>query len=115
MMGGGGAPEGKPGSGGPGGGPQRGILNVALGYRYPQGAVVGADPATPVVPENLDLTGAPGSRAPTSGSTAPTAETPPASPPSTSTRTPSSCSATPPSPPAGTRRRPAWPPTSASP
>ncbi|MEU0167661.1 FAD-dependent monooxygenase [Streptomyces iakyrus] len=49
---------------GAGGGPQRGILNVALGYRYPQGAVVGADPATPVVPESLDLTGAPGSRAP---------------------------------------------------
>ncbi|WP_327181770.1 FAD-dependent oxidoreductase [Streptomyces sp. NBC_01334] len=47
-----------------GGGPQRGILNVALGYRYPQGAVVGADPAVPVVPESLDLTGAPGSRAP---------------------------------------------------
>ncbi|MER6168074.1 FAD-dependent oxidoreductase [Streptomyces violaceorubidus] len=58
------------GPGGPGGpprgkgGPQRGILNVALGYRYPRGAVVGADPATPVVPEGLDLTGAPGSRAP---------------------------------------------------
>jgi putative polyketide hydroxylase len=52
-----------PGAGG-GGGPQRGILNVALGYRYPQGAVVGADPATPVVPERLDLSGAPGSRAP---------------------------------------------------
>ncbi|MFF1445832.1 FAD-dependent oxidoreductase [Streptomyces sp. NPDC058295] len=47
-----------------GGGPQRGILNVALGYRYPQGAVVGADPAVPVVPESLDLTGGPGSRAP---------------------------------------------------
>ncbi|MGW2635780.1 FAD-dependent oxidoreductase [Streptomyces sp. NPDC001348] len=46
------------------GGPQRGILNVALGYRYPQGAVVDADPATPVVPEALHLTGAPGSRAP---------------------------------------------------
>ncbi|GGQ26081.1 FAD-dependent oxidoreductase [Streptomyces mutabilis] len=61
---GGGAPDGRPG-GAPGpGGPQRGILNVALGYRYPQGAVVGADPATPVVPEGLDLTGAPGSRAP---------------------------------------------------
>ncbi|OWA17092.1 polyketide hydroxylase [Streptomyces sp. CS159] len=60
---GGGAPGGAP-AGGPGGGPQRGILNVALGYRYPQGAVVGADPATPVVPEGLDLTGAPGSRAP---------------------------------------------------
>ncbi|WP_121708836.1 FAD-dependent monooxygenase [Streptomyces sp. E5N91] len=61
----GGAPGGGPGGGGPGGGgPQRGILNVALGYRYPRGAVVGADPATPVVPEGLDLTGAPGSRAP---------------------------------------------------
>ncbi|WP_411576190.1 FAD-dependent oxidoreductase [Streptomyces mutabilis] len=61
----GGAPDGGPGGApGPGGGPQRGILNVALGYRYPQGAVVGADPATPVVPEGLGLTGAPGSRAP---------------------------------------------------
>ncbi|NEB58612.1 FAD-dependent monooxygenase [Streptomyces diastaticus] len=59
----GGAARGGPG-GAPGGGPQRGILNVALGYRYPQGAVVGADPATPVVPEGLDLSGAPGSRAP---------------------------------------------------
>ena len=49
---------------GAGGGPQRGILNVALGYRYPQGAVVGADPAAAVVPENLDLSGEPGSRAP---------------------------------------------------
>lgn len=50
--------------GGGGGGPQRGILNVALGYRYPRGAVLGADPASPVVPERLDLSGAPGSRAP---------------------------------------------------
>ncbi|NEY31860.1 monooxygenase [Streptomyces sp. PRKS01-65] len=49
---------------GAGGAPQRGILNVALGYRYPRGAVIGADPAVPVVPEGLDLTGAPGSRAP---------------------------------------------------
>ncbi|MFE7172654.1 FAD-dependent oxidoreductase [Streptomyces sp. NPDC057616] len=49
---------------GTGGGPRRGILNVALGYRYPQGAVVGADPTAVVVPENLDLTGEPGSRAP---------------------------------------------------
>jgi putative polyketide hydroxylase len=47
-----------------GGGPQRGILNVALGYRYPHGAVVGAGTATPVVPEGLDLSGEPGSRAP---------------------------------------------------
>ncbi|MEU1045579.1 FAD-dependent monooxygenase [Streptomyces sp. NPDC005897] len=62
--GGPGGPGGAPGGGGPGGGPQRGILNVALGYRYPRGAVVGADPATPVVPEGLDLSGAPGSRAP---------------------------------------------------
>ncbi|MGW4009394.1 FAD-dependent oxidoreductase [Streptomyces sp. NPDC004763] len=63
---GGGGPGGASGGApaGPPGGPQRGILNVALGYRYPQGAVVGADPATPVVPEGLDLTGAPGSRAP---------------------------------------------------
>ncbi|MFD9040930.1 FAD-dependent oxidoreductase [Streptomyces bottropensis] len=52
-----------PGVGG-GGGPQRGILNVALGYRYPQGAVLGTDPTAPVVPERLDLTGEPGSRAP---------------------------------------------------
>ncbi|MFJ5777015.1 FAD-dependent oxidoreductase [Streptomyces sp. NPDC093094] len=52
-----------PGAGG-GGGPQRGILNVALGYRYPQGAVAGADPATPIVPDGLDLSGQPGSRAP---------------------------------------------------
>jgi putative polyketide hydroxylase len=49
---------------GDGGGPQRGILNVALGYRYPQGAVAGTDPAMPVVPERLDLSGEPGSRAP---------------------------------------------------
>ncbi|MGW0709057.1 FAD-dependent oxidoreductase [Streptomyces sp. NPDC002643] len=46
------------------GGPQRGILDVALGYRYPNGAVVGIEPGTPVVPDALDLTGAPGSRAP---------------------------------------------------
>ncbi|MFH9864198.1 FAD-dependent oxidoreductase [Streptomyces sp. NPDC017202] len=46
------------------GGPQRGILNVALGYRYPQGAVVGTDPTSPVVPEKLALDGAPGTRAP---------------------------------------------------
>ncbi|MFD8301081.1 FAD-dependent oxidoreductase [Streptomyces sp. NPDC059690] len=46
------------------GGPQRGILNVALGYRYPQGAVVGTDATAPVVPDGLALTGEPGSRAP---------------------------------------------------
>ncbi|MFC3573166.1 FAD-dependent oxidoreductase [Streptomyces yaanensis] len=45
-------------------GKQGGILNVVLGHRYPQGAVVGADPAVPVVPEAFRLTGEPGSRAP---------------------------------------------------
>jgi putative polyketide hydroxylase len=49
---------------GAGSGPQRGILNVALGYRYPHGAVCGADPVMPVVPEKLALNGEPGSRAP---------------------------------------------------
>ncbi|MET9735727.1 FAD-dependent monooxygenase [Streptomyces sp. NPDC006458] len=49
---------------GGGGAPQRGILNVALGYRYREGAVVGGAPDAPVVPEGLDLTGEPGSRAP---------------------------------------------------
>ncbi|MFH8799238.1 FAD-dependent oxidoreductase [Streptomyces sp. NPDC017936] len=49
---------------GTGGAPQRGILNVTLGYRYPRGAVVDADPAGTVVPERLALTGEPGSRAP---------------------------------------------------
>ncbi len=55
-----------PGAGGPGGpgGRKGGILNVALGYRYPRGAVLGADPAVPVVPEGVRLTGEPGSRAP---------------------------------------------------
>lgn len=45
-------------------GRQRGILNVALGYRYPRGAVLGTDPTTPVVPDALALTGEPGTRAP---------------------------------------------------
>ncbi|MFI8966389.1 FAD-dependent oxidoreductase [Streptomyces sp. NPDC053493] len=52
-----------PGAGGPPGG-RGGILNVALGYRYPHGAVQGADPAQPVVPDRLSLVGEPGSRAP---------------------------------------------------
>ncbi|GGU61965.1 hypothetical protein GCM10010211_28740 [Streptomyces albospinus] len=47
-----------------GGGRQRGVLTVALGYCYPQGAVIGADPDLPVVPEQLRLTGEPGTRAP---------------------------------------------------
>ncbi|MDQ0785316.1 putative polyketide hydroxylase [Streptomyces sp. B3I7] len=41
-----------------------GILNVVLGHRYPRGAVVGAAPDGPAVPEELRLTGEPGSRAP---------------------------------------------------
>ncbi len=45
-------------------GRKRGILNVALGYRYPRGAVLGADPATPILPPTPRLTGEPGSRAP---------------------------------------------------
>ncbi|WP_406858852.1 FAD-dependent monooxygenase [Streptomyces sp. HUAS MG47] len=52
-----------PGPGGPGG-RKGGILNVVLGHRYPRGAVVGADPTVPVVPEGLRLTGEPGTRAP---------------------------------------------------
>ncbi|MGW3631098.1 FAD-dependent oxidoreductase [Streptomyces sp. NPDC005122] len=54
------------GPGGPGGpqGKGGGILNVALAYRYPRGAVLGADPALPIVPDGMRLTGEPGSRAP---------------------------------------------------
>lgn len=37
---------------------------MALGYRYPRGAVLGADAAVPVVPEGVRLSGEPGSRAP---------------------------------------------------
>ncbi|WP_299531452.1 FAD-dependent monooxygenase [uncultured Streptomyces sp.] len=49
---------------GPGGGRKGGMLPVVLGYRYVRGAVVGADPELPVVPEGMDLTGMPGTRAP---------------------------------------------------
>ncbi|MFE5913064.1 FAD-dependent oxidoreductase [Streptomyces wedmorensis] len=52
-----------PGSGGPQG-KKGGILNEVLGYRYPRGAVLGTDPAMPVVSDGLRLTGEPGSRAP---------------------------------------------------
>ncbi|MFE4551530.1 MULTISPECIES: FAD-dependent oxidoreductase [unclassified Streptomyces] len=51
------------GKGGPGG-KDSGLLGVALGYRYPRGAVLGADPAQPIVPDGMRLTGEPGSRAP---------------------------------------------------
>ncbi|MEU0374031.1 FAD-dependent monooxygenase [Streptomyces sp. NPDC006283] len=46
------------------GGPKGGLLPVALGYRYPRGAVLGTDPDMPVIPAKMDLTAAPGSRAP---------------------------------------------------
>ncbi|MFP8907050.1 FAD-dependent oxidoreductase [Streptomyces atacamensis] len=49
---------------GAGGGRAGGILGVVLGYRYPRGAVVGTDPEAPPVPQELRLTGEPGSRAP---------------------------------------------------
>ncbi|MGW1300618.1 FAD-dependent oxidoreductase [Streptomyces sp. NPDC002514] len=39
-------------------------LTVALCYRYPAGAVVGADPDAAIVPAEFQLGGAPGSRAP---------------------------------------------------
>ncbi|MGW1728384.1 FAD-dependent oxidoreductase [Streptomyces sp. NPDC002306] len=52
------------GGGRGGGGLQGGVLKVALGYRYPRGAVVGTDAEGPVVPEQLAMTGEPGSRAP---------------------------------------------------
>ncbi|MCM2387002.1 FAD-dependent oxidoreductase [Streptomyces albipurpureus] len=48
----------------PGGGPQGGVLTVAMGYGYPHGAVIGADPERPVVPGELRLIGEPGTRAP---------------------------------------------------
>ncbi len=48
----------------PGGGPQRGIMEVALGYHYPRGAVFGTDPDAPIVPADFHPDGAPGSRAP---------------------------------------------------
>ncbi|MEU1366699.1 FAD-dependent monooxygenase [Streptomyces sp. NPDC005803] len=47
-----------------GGGKRGGMLNVALGYRYVDGAVLGIGPDRPVVPEGVQLTGEPGSRAP---------------------------------------------------
>ncbi|GGN58555.1 putative polyketide hydroxylase [Streptomyces albiflavescens] len=60
--GGPGGPGGRGGPGGPGG--KNGVLNVALCYRYPRGAVLGADQTMPLVPEGMRLIGEPGSRAP---------------------------------------------------
>lgn len=48
----------------PGTGRQKNVLAVALGYRYPVGAVVGTDPQAPAIPDSFESTGAPGTRAP---------------------------------------------------
>ncbi|MFE2326806.1 FAD-dependent oxidoreductase [Streptomyces sp. NPDC059385] len=53
-----------PGSAAPGGGRPGGVLSVAMGYRYHQGAVLGADHEQPVVPERMRPAGDPGTRAP---------------------------------------------------
>lgn len=55
-------PESTPGP--RGGGRPGGVLTVAMGYRYTVGAVLGADPEQPVVPERMRLSGDPGTRAP---------------------------------------------------
>ncbi|MFJ4500969.1 FAD-dependent oxidoreductase [Streptomyces sp. NPDC088864] len=47
-----------------GGGKRGGMLNVALGYRYVAGAVLGVPADAPVVPDGMRLTGEPGTRAP---------------------------------------------------
>ncbi|MEU0395592.1 FAD-dependent monooxygenase [Streptomyces sp. NPDC006208] len=49
---------------GVGAGKQGGMLTVAMGYTYPRGAVLGADPQQPVVPARMSLSGGPGTRAP---------------------------------------------------
>ncbi|MFD8636885.1 FAD-dependent oxidoreductase [Streptomyces sp. NPDC059533] len=53
-----------PGSAAPGGGRPGGVLSVAMGYRYHQGAILGADHEQPVVPERMRPAGDPGTRAP---------------------------------------------------
>ncbi|MFE9932298.1 FAD-dependent oxidoreductase [Streptomyces sp. NPDC005533] len=57
-------PEAQPETAPGGGGRQGGVLSVAMGYRYNQGAVLGTDPDQPVVPERMRLRGEPGTRAP---------------------------------------------------
>ncbi|MFI1936125.1 FAD-dependent oxidoreductase [Streptomyces purpureus] len=49
---------------GAGGGRQGGVLTVAMGYRYNSGAVIGVDPQRPVVPERMEVSAEPGTRAP---------------------------------------------------
>ncbi|MCD0481133.1 FAD-dependent monooxygenase [Streptacidiphilus sp. ASG 303] len=46
------------------GGRRANVLSVVLGYRYTEGALAGADPAAPVLPERFAPTGEPGTRAP---------------------------------------------------
>ncbi|MFF3560075.1 FAD-dependent oxidoreductase [Streptomyces sp. NPDC002574] len=57
-----------------GGGPQKGVLVVALGYRYPEGAFLGGDPGRSVVPEDFRPVAEPGGRAPHLWATAPDGE-----------------------------------------
>ncbi|MDX3537802.1 FAD-dependent monooxygenase [Streptomyces sp. MB09-01] len=57
-------PEAQPEPAPGGGGRQGGVLSVAMGYRYNEGAVLGTDPDRPVVPERMRLCGEPGTRAP---------------------------------------------------
>ncbi|MER7336272.1 FAD-dependent monooxygenase [Streptomyces sp. NPDC000075] len=47
-----------------GGGPGSGVLTTAMGYCYPEGAVVGGDPDRPIIPETMRLKGDVGTRAP---------------------------------------------------
>lgn len=47
-----------------GGGPGSGVLTTAMGYCYPEGAVLGGDPSRPVIPETMRLKGDVGTRAP---------------------------------------------------
>ncbi|MBY8883084.1 FAD-dependent oxidoreductase [Actinacidiphila acidipaludis] len=48
----------------PSGGPQAGMLAVVLGYRYREGAVLGADAEGPVIPQDFRPVTEPGGRAP---------------------------------------------------
>ncbi|WP_413802061.1 FAD-dependent oxidoreductase [Streptomyces iranensis] len=45
-------------------GPQSNVMAVAMGYRYVRGAVAGADPSAPAVPDHFTVSAEPGSRAP---------------------------------------------------
>ncbi|MFD3538291.1 FAD-dependent oxidoreductase [Streptomyces sp. NPDC058662] len=47
-----------------GGGPGSGVLPTAMGYCYPEGAVVGGEPGRPIIPQALRLVGDTGTRAP---------------------------------------------------